>query len=101
MCSEPVVAISTDTALMEGETAILACVGYGQPSVAVTWTRNGMPVMNSSSLTAYEEVTTVATLPFTRSFLQFCSAQSEDSGVYTCTATSGRLTDSSTVQMLG
>ena len=32
--------ISNDTSVDAGETAVLICVGYGQPNVDITWSRD-------------------------------------------------------------
>lgn len=91
--------ISPDTTLAEGETAILACVGYSQPYVEVTWMHRGAPVMNSSLVTTYQEDTVEMGLPFRQSFLQLCSVSLANSGEYTCIVTNGLSSVNSTVQL--
>lgn len=86
---------------MEGETAILSCVGYGVSGVAIAWSRNGAPVINTTRITTYDETALQGAIPFKRSIVQICSARAEDSGGYVCTGTAGRAVDSWTVQFLG
>ena len=57
--------------------------------------------MNSSRVSVFNEMIVRSTLTFTRSYLRFCSAEPEDSGDYVCNATSGPITDTSAVTLLG
>ena len=84
------VAISNDTSLLEGETALLACVGYSEDDVEVTWTRNGATVVNSSVVFTYQEETVQRGRVLRLSFLQLCSVEVADSGVYTCVVSNGQ-----------
>ena len=92
-------AISSDTTLSEGETTILACVGYGQLGVQVEWTRNGQPVTNTSLISAYQIDIVQHGLTFSQAFLQLCNVEMSDSGNYTCTVSSGPVSFTSTVQV--
>ena len=94
------VAISNDTSLLEGETALLACVGYSEDDVEVTWTRNGATVVNSSLVSTYQEETVQGGRVFKQSFLQLCSVEVADSGAYTCVISNGQTSDNSSVQLI-
>ena len=93
------VAISNDTSLLEGETALLACVGYSEDDVEVTWTRNGATVVNSSLISTYQEETVQGGRVFKQSFLQLCSVEVADSGAYTCVISNGQTSANSSVQL--
>ena len=89
LCAAPdvmeVVAISNDTTLNVGETALLACAGYGSPTTEINWSFNGVTVMNSSLVTVYfGEIVNGGRL-FNVSFLQLCNLGNSDAGTYTCT----------------
>ena len=76
--------ISNDTSLSEGDTALLACVGYAQSGVEITWSLGGETVMNDSLVTIYEEDIVEGGRVYKQSFLQLCSLQVSDAGDYTC-----------------
>ena len=40
--------LSKDLSLNSGETALLSCVGFGEPDVEISWSFNGAPVANTS-----------------------------------------------------
>lgn len=82
---------------MEGETAVLACAGYGEPSSDITWTRNGVEV--SPNITVTQDDVVFGTRAFSRSLLQLCSVEMEDSGAYTCVVGNGNVSVSRTVQL--
>ena len=94
------VAISNDTSLLEGETALLACVGYSEDDVEVTWTRNGATIMDSLLVSTYQEDTVRGERVFRMSFLQLCSVEVADSGAYTCVVSSGQTSANSSVQLI-
>ena len=81
--------ISNDTSVDAGETAVLVCVGYGQPNVDITWSRDGQIVSNSSISAIYEEDLIRGGRVFRQSFLQLCNIQVADSGSYTCVVSNG------------
>ena len=81
-------AISNDTSVNLGETAVLICVGYGQPSVDITWTKDRQIISNSSLVSVYEEDLAQGGRVFKQSFLQLCSLQMENSGTYVCSVSS-------------
>ena len=74
---------------MEGETAILTCIGYGLPDVTVTWSRYDQPLDNSSLVLILEDEFYQAGKLFIQSFLHICGARVTDFGPYTCTIDSG------------
>ena len=76
--------ISNDTSLSEGDTALLACVGYAQSGVEITWSLGGETVMNDTLVTIYEEDIVEGGRVYRQSFLQLCSLQVSDAGNYTC-----------------
>ena len=92
-----VVAISNSTSLVEGETALLVCVGYSRIDVDISWSLNGQTVQNSSLVTIYEEEIVQGSRTFTKSFLQLCSLELSDAGEYTCEVTNGQTTDNATL----
>ena len=94
-----VVVISNDTTLSEGETALLACVGFGQPDVDITWRFNGETITNTSLITTYEEEVTQGGRVFKQSFLQLCSLALSDAGGYTCVVSNGLTTANATTQL--
>ena len=92
------VLISNDTSLTVGETALLTCVGYGQPNVEITWSRNG-EIMNGSEVAIYEEEVIQGGRRFKQSFLELCNLQGPDAGNYVCTVSNGQATVSATTQL--
>ena len=93
------VAISNTTTVDAGETTVLICVGYGQPNVDITWSRDGQIISNSSLLSIYEEDLAQGGRVFKQSFLQLCSVQTSDSGNYSCTISNGMTSLSSDVTL--
>ena len=91
--------ISNDTTLRTGETALLACVGFGEPDVEISWSFNGAPVVNTSLITIYEEDFVQGERIFKHSLLQICSLVAADAGGYTCIASDGFTTDNTTTQL--
>ena len=78
---------------------MLICVGYGQPNVDITWSRDGQVISNSSLVSIYEEDLAQGGRVFKQSFLQLCSLQMSDSGVYTCSVSNGLSSVNSTVEL--
>ena len=96
------VAISNDTFLADGESALFSCVGYGEPFATITWTRaNGAVVGNSSRFSVFERISTQGGITFKQSYIQLCSVFVEDSDAYTCTVSNGAFSETVTVQLLG
>ena len=82
-----------------GEAAILVCVGFGEPDVNITWSRDDQVISNSSLVSIYEEDLTRGDRLFKQSFLQLCSLQMSDSGTYTCTVSNGKASITSTTEL--
>ena len=81
--SVPQIVISPEnTSTVAGSTTVLACVGYGSPSV--TWSKDGAVLVNNSQVTIFEDQVTRGGLTFTRSVLQLCDTQDVNSGQYSC-----------------
>ena len=78
---------------------MLICVGYGLPNVDITWSRDGQIISNSSLVSIYEEDLAQGGRVFKQSFLQLCSLQMSDSGVYTCSVSNGLSSVNSTVEL--
>lgn len=91
--------ISRNTTLEEGETVLLACVGYSEPYVNVTWMINGAPVNVSSPRISTWQETIGEDRPYQISFLRFCSAEMADAGAYTCVASNRQTAVNRTVQL--
>ena len=82
-----------------GDTAFLVCVGYGQPNVEISWTLNGEVVTNDSLVTIYEEEVSQGGRLFKQSFLELCSLELSDSGIYTCTVSNNQSVANATTQL--
>ncbi len=93
------VMISNDTSLLVGDAALLACVGFGEPNVEITWKRNGEVITNSSLVTITEEEVTQGGRVYKQSFLELCSLMVSDAGVYTCSVSNGETMVNATTQL--
>ena len=83
-----------------GSTAVLACVGYGGPSV--TWSKDGVMLANNSRITIYDSQVTEGGFTFAKSILEICGAQDTDSGQYSCSIESeggSQMNDSATFEL--
>ena len=78
---------------------MLICVGYGQPNVDITWSRDGQVILNSSSVSITEEDLIQGGRTFKQSFLQVCSVQFDQSGTYTCSVNNGIMSTNSSLQL--
>ena len=94
-----VVLISNDTALRTGETAFLACVGFGEPDAEISWSFNGTPVVNATLITICEEDAVQGERIFKQYFLQICSLVEADAGGYTCIVNDGFTSANATTQL--
>ena len=76
---------------------LLACVGFDQPGVEISWSFHEAPVVNTSLITIYEESVVQGERIFKQSYLKFCSLVEEDAGGYTCIVSDGfTITNAST-----
>ena len=82
-----------------GDTAFLVCVGYGQPYVQISWSLNGEVVTNDSLVTIYEEEVSQGGRLFKQLFLELCSLELSDSGIYTCTVSNDQTVTNATTQL--
>ena len=94
-----VVALSGNTSVTFGQTAVLVCVGYGEPSVTVTWWKSNTEVTNTSRVTIIEEDLAQGGRLFRQSFLQLCSVDLSDAANYTCTVTNGSSSTSANTEL--
>ena len=94
-----VVWISNDTVLRRGKTALMACVGFGEPGVEISWSFNGAPVVNTSLISIYEEDLVQGERIFKQSFLKICSLVKADAGGYTCIVSDGVTTANTSTQL--
>ena len=90
-----VVVISNDTALRTGETALLACVGFGEE---ISWSFKGAPVVNTSFITICEEDVQRERM-FKQSFIRIRTLVEADAGGYTCIISDGYTTTNATTQL--
>ena len=91
--------ISNDTALRTRETALLVCVGFGEPEVEISWSFNREPIVNTSLVTIHEEDSLQEERIFKQSFLQIRSLGEADTGGYTCIVSDGITTTNATSQL--
>ena len=91
--------ISKDLSLNTGETALLSCVGFGEPEVEITWSFNGARVANTSLTPIFEENIVQGTKLYKQSFLQLCSVAMSNAGDYTCVTSSGHTTSNATTHL--
>ena len=80
-----VVISPVDYTIDESVTMAAVCVGTGFPQPSISWSLDGSPRENSSKVTIYEEVIEESGLTFIQSFLEVCSVDFMDAGVYQCT----------------
>ena len=64
---------------------VAVCVGTGFPQPSISWSLDGSPLDNSSRVTIYEEVIEESGITFVQSFLEVCSVDFMDAGLYQCT----------------
>lgn len=91
--------ISNDTSLETGDSGILVCVTANQINETITWSHNGLSVMNTPLVAVYEEVVVEGGRVFKQSFLQLCSVAIVNSGGYTCTVSNGQTVDNATIEL--
>lgn len=92
-------AISNNTEISPGDTTILTCIGFGQPAISITWTHEGLDVVNSTLITVTETDFPEEGGRFMQSFLQICGAAVADFGVYTCVVSNSGFSVDASVQV--
>ena len=96
--SVPQIVISPEnTSTVAGSTIVLACVGYGSPSV--TWSKDGAVLVNNSQVTIFEDQVIRGGFTFTKSVLQLCDTQDVNSGQYSCSIEGIQMNDSATFEL--
>lgn len=88
-----------DTTLFEGDSALLACVGYSHFGFDITWTYNGETLMNSSGVDIIEENILRGERQFRQSILRLCGLEVADSGDYTCIISNNQISTGDTIQL--
>ena len=61
------------------------CVGTGFPQPTISWSQNGNRLENDSRITITEEVMVDSGITFVQSYLEVCSVDFTDAGLYQCT----------------
>ena len=93
VCSE-VVAVTSNASVEYGQTTVLVCVGYGEPSVSVSWWRGDSQITNTSRVFITEELMSQGGRLFQLSYLQICAVETSDDGIYSCTVNNGSASSS-------
>ena len=76
-------------------TFVAVCVGTGFPQPTISWSQNGNQLENDSRITITEEVMVESGITFVQSFLEVCSVDIMDAGLYQCTV-ANRIVNAST-----
>lgn len=76
-------------------------MGFGEPDVALSWSFNGAPVVESSLAAVYQQNTVRGGRVFRQSFLQLCSLTVSTAGTYTCIASNQRMITNATARVAG
>ena len=83
-----------DYAIDESATMVAVCVGTGFPQPTISWSFEGSPLENNTRVSIYEEVIEESGITFVQSFLEVCSVNFMDAGLYECTV-SNRIVNAS------
>jgi len=81
--------ISNNSVVAVGESLVLVCVGFGQPGVNFTWSKNGQELSEDISRTLIEEDVEIGGRLYKQSLLRLCSLQTCHSDIYNCSITNG------------
>ena len=82
-----IVLVPPNTRVNATDTVLLTCVVYGSLPLGISWSREGSGLMNDPQrITIYKEQFEESGVTFIQSILQICSTQTDDSGIYSCTA---------------
>ena len=76
--------LSSNTNIDAGQSALLVCVGYGEPGLAISWYFGGAPLMTTSLATIYELDYIKGGKVYKQSILELCSPTMLANGDYTC-----------------
>lgn len=79
-----------------GSTVYYVCVGYGDDDPpSITWRFGDKVLTNDSTINSalslvaiYEKPVVLNNVTFTQSILELCSVQTQDDGIYSCSAVS-------------
>ena len=90
-CTAEIVIAPEDTVAEDGNTVIFTCVAVGAPPPYVSWTFEDYPLTNysSSQITVYQDVLEETGILFTVGTLEICNVMSDNTGEYSCVASSG------------
>ncbi|KAG7173917.1 amalgam-like 2 [Homarus americanus] len=77
----------------EGDEAKLMCIVHGRPTPAVSWSRNGDPLMTDNHIIEHDSLH--------RHTLTISKVKEEDFGDYTCTAENARGQKANTLRLTG
>lgn len=95
-----VVILTEDTVAQAGNTLLLTCVGYGVPNPELTWSKDGVALMNGSRTNIYVTVIEQEGVMFVQSLLEICSLDAvDDTGTYSCTASNENGTDTQSLEV--
>ena len=67
-----------------GSSVLFSCSAFGVPLPAISWSRDGEELGNSSRSIIYQEVVAEGGVTFLKSILEICRARSLDAGTYSC-----------------
>ena len=71
---------------MIGDTTVLLCMTFGQADDDIVWTHNGERLTNSSLVSITSTDFIQDGLVFRQSFLRICNVSRNNSGSYSCVA---------------
>ena len=80
--------LSDDMRVIIGDTTVLLCMTFEQGGQDITWAHNGENVTNTSLMTITGSDFVQDGVVFRQSFLRICNTSTNNSGLYTCIASS-------------
>ena len=83
------VIISNSSVVSVGDSVLLVCMGFGQPSINFSWSREGEEIIKDSSHMLAEEDIELGGRLYRLSLLKICSIQTCHSGDYNCSISNG------------
>ena len=81
--------ISNSSNVTVGDSILLVCMGFGQPSVNFSWTKGGEEIIEDSSHMLTEFDQEMGGRLYRQSLLRICSIQTCHSGDYICSISNG------------